>query len=411
MKPKLTLLRSLATGLALAATTPAFAANDEAPPRTDYLSFAQGALPVAVLGGDAVKAGPSQAMRAIDGNPGGYLFASKAAADTRVEFVYRLPAMTTFDRFAVPNVLETPSPSQTFARRIEVLGSAQGPQGPFTPLARAELKTHATKGQVSELQMLERHPVRWVKLALTGGIDVQRDAMFYEFSEIIGNGEQEAVPLSEEFNGSWRGRGFKITLQQQGAVVSGCYAPNGELQGTVSGNILRARGVGLDDGVESLFILMPDRDGALTGVSSSNGAPFRSLGGDPVDAASGPRCARPQPADLGCGAVIHAIRFGYDSAELTAESDPVLDSLAHGLQGAGDIRVAIEGHTSSEGDAAYNQSLSERRAAAVVAALKQRGLTAQRLSAVGRGEVQPIASNDDEAGRSLNRRVEVVCSE
>ncbi len=408
---KWTMQTAFAAAMALVVPMTVLAAAEEAPPRTDYLSFAQGALPVAVIGGDAVKAGLSQAMQAIDGNPGGYLFASKAAVDTRVEFVYRLPAMTTFDRFAVPNVLETPSPSQTFTRQLEVLGSAQGPQGPFTPLARADLKTHAAKGQVSELQMLERQPVRWIKLALTGGIDIQRDAMFYEFSEIVGNGAQDAVPLSEEFNGSWRGRGFKIALQQQGAVVSGCYEPNGELHGTVSGNILRARGIGRDDGVESLFILMPDRDGALTGVSSSNGAPFRPLGGDPVDAASGPRCARPQPADLGCGAVIHAIRFGYNSAELRSESAPVLDSLAHGLQSVGDGRVTIEGHTSSEGDAAYNQSLSERRAAAVVAALQHRGLQVQNLSAVGKGESQPIASNDDEAGRSLNRRVEVVCSE
>jgi len=55
--------------------------------------------------------------------------------------------------------------------------------------------------------------------------------------------------------------------------------------------------------------------------------------------------------------------------------------------------------------------LSERRAAAVVAALVQRDVAAPRLSAVGRGEAAPIASNDDEAGRSLNRRVEVRCGE
>ena len=73
------------------------------------------------------------------------------------------------------------------------------------------------------------------------------------------------------------------------------------------------------------------------------------------------------------------------------------------------VGVLIEGHTSSEGGTTYNQRLSERRAQAVVADLIQRGIAASRLSALGIGEARPIASNNDENGRSLNRRVEVHC--
>lgn len=72
--------------------------------------------------------------------------------------------------------------------------------------------------------------------------------------------------------------------------------------------------------------------------------------------------------------------------------------------------ITIIGHSSSEGADDYNRDLSQRRAASVVAALASRGLEAGRMSADGRGEDEPIASNDDEAGRSLNRRVEVMCS-
>lgn len=392
--------------LAVAAVGAVRAADD---PRTDLLSFAQGALPVQIIGGEAYKVRDDHALAMIDGDTRGFIFASRAPADARVEFVYRLPAATTFDRLAVPNVLETPSPAQTFVRDVEVLGSDAGPDGPFELLGSVTLATHAGKGEVTELTMSAPRAVRWVKLRLGGGIDVQREAMFYEFSEIIGNGEQAPVPLSDAFSGAWKGRGVKLTLAQDGAVVSGCYDANGELTGTVDGNVLRAKGISPDDGIESLFVLMV-HDGAIAGVRSSNGAPFRRYDGEPA-ADAGTRCAEPAPPVLGCGAVIHALRFDYDSDALRPESAPVLDALADGLRSAGAARIAIEGHTSSEGSDAYNQSLSERRAAAVVAALVERGIAAPRLSAVGRGEAAPIASNDDEAGRSLNRRVEVRCEE
>ena len=74
------------------------------------------------------------------------------------------------------------------------------------------------------------------------------------------------------------------------------------------------------------------------------------------------------------------------------------------------LAVTVVGYTSREEDEAYNDDLSQRRSEAVVAALVARGLDAGRLSADGRGENQPIADNATEAGRSLNRRVEIACS-
>lgn len=90
--------------------------------RVDLLTFAQGAIPVRIGGsGAALGVSFESAMRAIDGNPGGFGLSQKpGTADTDLEFVYQLPAPTTFDRFAVPNVLETPSPTVTFTRLVEV---------------------------------------------------------------------------------------------------------------------------------------------------------------------------------------------------------------------------------------------------------------------------------------------------
>ena len=115
----------------------------------------------------------------------------------------------------------------------------------------------------------------------------------------------------------------------------------------------------------------------------------------------------PEP-ELGCGSTVY-VQFEFDSAALRRESEPVLSDLFEGLRGSADKTIVIEGHTSSEGSEQYNQELSARRAQSVVGDLVRRGIDAARITAVGKGELEPIASNNDEAGRSLNRRVDVEC--
>jgi len=102
-------------------------------------------------------------------------------------------------------------------------------------------------------------------------------------------------------------------------------------------------------------------------------------------------------------------RFDFDSATLRPDAEPILDQLHAALAADPSASIRIEGHTSSEGTEAYNQDLSERRARAVVDELVRRGLEAGRLRSAGLGESRPVAPNDDESGRSLNRRVEVHC--
>lgn len=393
------------------ARTAAAQATAGTPERVDYLTFAQGAVPVSVGGaGATLGASFEMAIQATDGNPAGFgLTLKPGSSEMDTEFVYRLPAPTTFDRFAVPNVLETPSPSATFAREVEVQGSAMGPDQGYTLLASGTLATHRARGQMTELTVRSRTPVRWVKLRLKGGIQVLTPQTFFEFSEIIGNGTQQMPALADGFRGAWRGRGVLVELRQDGPVVSGCYDQDGELTGTVSGNILRATGVAAGSGVPSAFILGVSADGALFGVRSTNGGPFRLYTGEAAPAGRGPQCPSPPPVVLGCGSVIHGINFDFDSATIRPESEPVLAKLFEGLRNVPTESIAIEGHTSSEGSDAYNLGLSERRAQAVVADLVRRGIQASRLAAVGVGEKQPIASNNDESGRSLNRRVEIKC--
>ena len=407
----MTVLRMLAALLAMP-TLAVLSAHAEEADRIDYLTFAQGAVPLSVGGeGATMGAGFEHAVKAIDGDAGGFVVVTKGRGtdETDTEFVYELPALTVFERFAVPEIHETPSPSQTFTRRVEVLGSAESADGGYLMLASGTLTVHEGKGKVTELDLAAEIPVRWIKLRLIGGIDLPTGQGFLEFSEIIGNGAQEPAELVAGFDGVWKQGSSVIALSQHGAVVSGCYYPAGDLTGTVSGNVLRASGADRDSGVPSLFILSLVPDGGLRGVLSANGAPFRLYSVPVARPGTDAGCNVPETT-LGCGSVIHGISFDYDSAVIQPDAEPVLAALFEGLGGDASAAIRIEGHTSSEGPDAYNQALSERRAQSVVDDLIRRGINAGRLEALGMGETRPIADNGDENGRAMNRRVEVVCS-
>lgn len=100
------------------------------------------------------------------------------------------------------------------------------------------------------------------------------------------------------------------------------------------------------------------------------------------------------------------IRFATESDEIDAKSAPVLDAVAAAAQSCpGTLR--IEGHTDNTGNAPFNDSLSQRRAASVRQALVARGLPGSRLVAQGYGARVPVADNRTPAGRSRNRRIEI----
>lgn len=102
------------------------------------------------------------------------------------------------------------------------------------------------------------------------------------------------------------------------------------------------------------------------------------------------------------------ILFATDSAAVRPDLQDDLWALADNLQDYPKSRVEIVGHTDNVGAAAYNQDLSQRRAASVAAVLRNAGVSGGRLTAFGRGESQPIASNLTAAGRAQNRRVDII---
>lgn len=102
------------------------------------------------------------------------------------------------------------------------------------------------------------------------------------------------------------------------------------------------------------------------------------------------------------------VLFATDSATVSGGSQSDLLAVATSLNRYPQSTVNVIGHTDNTGDAAYNQDLSERRAQAVSSVLISGGVAPQRIVSVGRGENQPVATNQTPAGRQQNRRVEII---
>jgi outer membrane protein OmpA-like peptidoglycan-associated protein len=106
------------------------------------------------------------------------------------------------------------------------------------------------------------------------------------------------------------------------------------------------------------------------------------------------------------------IQFAIDKADILPASHGLLNEVVEVLQKNPQIaKLSIIGHTDSDGADTYNQQLSDKRAKAVLAYFTSHGIDAARLTAVGKGEAAPIASNDTAAGREQNRRVEFLILE
>jgi OmpA-OmpF porin, OOP family len=115
--------------------------------------------------------------------------------------------------------------------------------------------------------------------------------------------------------------------------------------------------------------------------------------------------------DRGVVVTLGDVLFDTGKATLKPGAYPTIDRLANALKESSERKVLIEGHTDNVGSDEMNQSLSERRAASVQAALFERGVASSQITTAGKGESTPIASNDDAGGRQRNRRVEMIFQE
>ncbi|MBN2634416.1 MAG: OmpA family protein, partial [Bacteroidales bacterium] len=104
------------------------------------------------------------------------------------------------------------------------------------------------------------------------------------------------------------------------------------------------------------------------------------------------------------------VLFAFDKSDLSADAKTSLDKLVKVLNSYPDTNIEVQGHTDSKGSVAYNQNLSEQRAAVVSGYLSDKNITAGRLTIKGFGENAPKYDNATADGRTQNRRVEFLIS-
>jgi outer membrane protein OmpA-like peptidoglycan-associated protein len=172
---------------------------------------------------------------------------------------------------------------------------------------------------------------------------------------------------------------------------------------------------------------IPDTDGdgindeedkcpTVAGLARYNGCPIPDTDGDGLNDEVD-KCPKDKgsAANNGCPLLEEIAEYKFDfrkvqfvtgSAALTKTAKAELDKAAKIMNEHPDIKVSVEGHTDNTGRVAFNQTLSEKRAAAVKAYIVAKGVAGDRLQAKGFGPSKPIATNKTVAGRALNRRVE-----
>lgn len=110
------------------------------------------------------------------------------------------------------------------------------------------------------------------------------------------------------------------------------------------------------------------------------------------------------------GRIALYVNFDTDSDKIKADSSATVDEIAKLLRRDAQLKLSVEGHTDSTGDAGHNKVLSLKRAQSVVQAVTAQQIDGKRLSAVGHGADKPLADNGTEEGKAKNRRVELVKS-
>ena len=155
-----------------------------------------------------------------------------------------------------------------------------------------------------------------------------------------------------------------------------------ECPGTPAGQPVDAKGCELDD----------DGDGVINRLDECPGTPA----GTPVDS---------KGCELKGDYTLKGVNFESNSDRLLAGASAVLDDVAETLLKYPEIKVEVQGHTDSDGAAAYNEGLSSRRAQTVRDYLASKGVASGRMTVRGYGETQPVADNTTATGKAENRRV------
>ena len=148
-------------------------------------------------------------------------------------------------------------------------------------------------------------------------------------------------------------------------------------------------------------VLSPPKP-AASAASAADEPVNQITAAEPVQAV--PPAPKAAPASEAAAVAFH-INFAFNSAELPASADAMVDKMAMLMKESPEMKIRVEGHTDATGAAGYNMSLSQRRALSVAEYLVQKGVEPSRLIPVGKGMTEPLTQNRYDPA---NRRVQFV---
>ena len=198
-----------------------------------------------------------------------------------------------------------------------------------------------------------------------------------------------------------------LTVLAAAAMLAGCANVSDRTLGTTAGGAIIGAGVGMMAGGDdkrnaAIGAVVGGLAGAAVGVymDRQEAALREKTEGTGIEVQRvGDQIALNMPS---------GITFDVNSAAIQGDFYRPLDQVSTTLMEYPKTAIDVVGHASSDGDDAYNQALSERRADSVSSYLVNSGVQSVRLNSFGMGETQPIADNSTQAGRSANRRVEIL---
>lgn len=302
------------------------------------------------------------------------------------------------------------------ARDVVVEVSDQGPEIGFEKIAAVTLKPRQDR---------QRHaigkpmPGRWIRLTIKSN---HGSAEYIELFDFRAYGEQKTSTMAPNLSGTYATNYGNFHLQQDGASVSGCYEYSGGVvvNGGKEGRVTRFTWVQTNARGPAVFTFSPDGKAMLglwwyEGKTEQGGALWfgtktsEQVGTCPHWKGSGSATAQLARDIRETGRTrIYGVNFDTDSDVIKPDSKVALESIVRLAKENADWKFTIEGHTDSTATVAYNQQLSQRRAAAVKSRLVAAGVAAARLTVSGFGASRPVATNSTAIGRAQNRRVELV---
>ncbi len=380
------------------------------PAEVNVLTFARGALIERVT---STASEEWDAIWLLDENPAtGWSTGEELTLP--VTIVISLPQQSRVSRFEFDTALT--DPPDTAARDVDILISDTSANTGFIPLATARLKPNEDRQRV----VLASPGVgRWVKLVIhtTNG-----SAEHAELMNVRGFGSALTSVPPPDASGTYdSGKYGRVHLRQEGATLSGCYEKDGGLiHGGVDGHLLLLRWREPKGG-GGPALMVPFRDGTgFRGLWQNEGETLwketwdlRKVSGETgacAHWAPGTASANPVVAGLLAeGRVrLHGIPFDGGGDKLHPDAKPGIGQIVEALTTHPDWSITIEDHIEAMETAGGGRALSDRRAAAVKAALVEAGIASGRVATAGLGWEQPVADNETALGRAQNRRVEVV---